>query len=105
MSEAKPRPVLVTGASKGIGRAIAVRIARDGFPVTVHYGGDEAGAEETRRLIESDGGSARILGFDVSDRDAALAAPGADMESNGPHWGLLLNAGLALHHPFPSLTG
>ena len=105
MSGAKPRPILVTGASKGIGRAIALRIARDGFPVTVHYGSDRAGAEETLRLIAAEGGTGRLLGFDVSHRAAALDALEADIEANGPYWGVVLNAGIARDNAFPALSG
>ena len=45
------RSVLVTGASKGIGRAIALQLAADGFTVGVHYHRDEAGAQETLEAI------------------------------------------------------
>lgn len=105
MSDGKPKPILVTGASKGIGRAIAQRIARDGFPVTVHYGTDKAGAEETLAAIEAAGGKVRILGFDIADRAASLAALEADIEKHGPYWGVVLNAGIARDNAFPALSG
>ena len=50
------RSVLVTGASKGIGRAIAVKLAADGFTVGVHYHRDEAGAQETLAQVIAAGG-------------------------------------------------
>ena len=64
------RSVLVTGASKGIGKAIARRLGGDGFEVAVHYLTDRAGAEETVRSIEDAGAATRLLQFDVADRDA-----------------------------------
>lgn len=74
------RSILVTGASKGIGRAIACRVAKDGFPVVVHYGRDRDGAEETADRILQAGGSARVLGFDIADHDASVNALTEDME-------------------------
>lgn len=105
MTDKTKRGILVTGASKGIGRAIALRVARDGFPVTVHYGSDKAGADETCRALEAAGGEARALGFDVSDRAAALAALEADIAAHGAYWGVVLNAGIARDNAFPALTG
>ena len=61
------RRVLVTGASKGIGRGIAERLAKRGFDITVHYGRDEAGAEETLKQVIENGGTGRIVGFDVCE--------------------------------------
>jgi len=104
MKAALARRILVTGASKGIGRAIAQRVAAVGLPVVVHYGRDRAGAEETVGAIEADGGSAGILGFDVADRAATRAALEADIEAHGAYWGVVLNAGIARDNAFPALS-
>jgi 3-oxoacyl-[acyl-carrier protein] reductase len=95
------RPVLVTGASKGIGKAIALRLGAAGYPVTVHYGRDAAGAETVAAQIVSAGGVARIIGFDISDRGACQAA----LEKVGAFWGVVLNAGLARDNAFPAIDG
>lgn len=104
MKPALARTILVTGASKGIGRAIALRIAKAGFPVVVHYGRDEAGAAETARSIEAGGGGVRVIGFDVADRSATRAALEADIEAHGAYWGVVLNAGIARDNAFPALS-
>lgn len=102
MSENAQRPVLVTGASKGIGRAVALRIAAMGFPITAHYGGDRAGAEETAKLIREAGGVAEVMGFDVRDRVATRAAL-EDRITRGAFWGVVLCAGVTRDNAFPAI--
>src|ERR1019366_8845569 len=97
------RTILVTGSSKGIGRAIAQRLARDGFSIVVHYRGDREGAEQTINSIREGGGSGRIIQFDLEDRDQCRARLEADISDHGAHYGVVLNAGIARDNAFPAL--
>ena len=65
---------LVTGGSRGIGRAISVALAKDGYPVLINYLSNNQAAEETKKLVEEAGGKAELLPFDVADKDKSDAA-------------------------------
>jgi 3-oxoacyl-[acyl-carrier protein] reductase len=97
------RSILVTGASKGIGRAICERLAGDGFEIVVHYGADAPGADTTLGAIRDRGGRGRIISFDQSDRDQCRARLAADMEAHGVYYGVVLNAGITRDNAFPAL--
>jgi 3-oxoacyl-[acyl-carrier protein] reductase len=99
------RRVLVTGASRGIGRAIAMALARDGFELSINYLRSKAEAESAATEIESLGQRATVLCFDVADREACEQAIAADIEANGPYWGAVCNAGIHSDAPFPGLSG
>ena len=99
------RRVLVTGASKGIGRAVAVQLARDGFSVALHCHSDRSGAEAALADIEEAGGTGHVLQFDVSKGDLTREAIGEDLERNGPYYGVVSNAGIVRDGPFPALSG
>jgi 3-oxoacyl-[acyl-carrier protein] reductase len=97
--------VLVTGSSRGIGRAIAVRLARAGFALVVHGRAPSAALDETVELIVTAGGTARAVHFDVADREAAAAALGADIATHGAYYGVVCNAGITRDGAFPALSG
>jgi 3-oxoacyl-[acyl-carrier protein] reductase len=99
------KSVLVTGASKGIGRAIALAVATAGYQVVAHYGRDAAAAESLRHEIGLAGGNARVFGFDVADREACRAALEADIAAYGPYYGVVSNAGICRDNAFPAMSG
>jgi 3-oxoacyl-[acyl-carrier protein] reductase len=98
------RRVLVTGASKGIGQAIAIEAARAGFDVSVHYNRDKQGAEKTAAAVTELGRSASILSFDISQRDECREALEKEIEEYGVFYGIVCNAGITRDNAFPSIT-
>lgn len=100
----KARRVLVTGSSRGIGRAIALRLARDGFAVTVHCRSGRAEADSVANEIILSNGVATVLQFDVCDRDSCRAALESDVEKNGAYYGIVCNAGISRDAAFPALS-
>jgi 3-oxoacyl-[acyl-carrier protein] reductase len=95
----------VTGASRGIGRAIALALAEDGFDVTVHCRADEEAARETAEGVAARGRRAKRLRFDVADREGAARALAADLAEDGPYFGVVCNAGVHADAAFPALSG
>ncbi len=94
--------VLVTGSTRGIGRAIAVELAHRGYAVTLHGRPGNALAAD---LATSLGAGATALCFDVSDREQARLAIEADIDARGAYYGVVCNAGLARDGAFPALSG
>ena len=80
----EPRIALITGASKGIGAAVARRLARDGFEIWLNYRSDESAAQAVAREIEAAGGRCRLLKFDVADEAAVREALGPLLEERAP---------------------
>jgi 3-oxoacyl-[acyl-carrier protein] reductase len=98
------RSVLVTGASKGIGRAIACRLATDGFLVVIHYHSDKAGAEQTLQQVVTVGGQGRLIQFDISNRAQCREQLEQDIGNHGAYYGVVNNAGITRDGAFPALT-
>jgi len=96
--------VLVTGSSRGIGRAIALRLARDGFDVVVHCRTRIDEAESVAAEVRALGRTARCLQFDVADRARAAGLIGTDLEKHGAYYGVVCNAGLAHDAAFPAMS-
>ena len=91
-----PRIALVTGASRGIGRAIAVALAQDGCRVAINYVANEAAAQETLRLVNAAGGEGELVRFAVADTAAGAAAVEEIVQRHGRLDVLVNNAALAI---------
>ncbi|NQZ28142.1 MAG: 3-oxoacyl-ACP reductase FabG [Colwellia sp.] len=98
--------VLVTGSSKGIGKAIAIELAKSGFDIVVHYNSDIKGAQETLtqvNLHQSDGNS-RIVQFDIANEEQSRQVLTSDIAEFGAYYGVVCNAGVHSDNAFPSMT-
>lgn len=100
-----PTTILVTGSSRGIGRAIALRLAQAGHDIVVHCRTGLEQAEGVAAEVRAAGRQARVLSFDVADRAAAAAALLADTEAHGAYYGVVCNAGIARDNAFPAMSG
>ena len=98
------RRVLVTGAGTGLGKAIAIDLAKMGFNVTLHYRNSSNGAKEALDTIKSSGGEGSLISFDISDRNAVKKALEKDVEQNGAYYGVVCNAGLTADAAFPMMS-
>lgn len=96
--------VLVTGATGSIGRAISLRLAQDGFHVTLHCRSQVAKAEALCQEIHGLGGQADVVVFDVTDRARVRECLEACIAAGGPYYGVVCNAGIARDNAFPALT-
>lgn len=95
--------VLVTGSSRGIGRAIALRLAQDGYNIVLH-GRSAASAQSALDEVRAAGAEARALAFDISDRNATRESLEADVQAHGAYYGVVCNAGLSRDGAFPALS-
>ena len=105
MNQNKSISVLVTGSSRGIGKAIALRLARDGYDVVLHCRSQRAEAEAVAAQIAALGRAVRVLQFDIADRAATAAALEADIAAHGCYYGVVCNAGVARDNAFPAMSG
>lgn len=96
--------VLVTGASKGIGKQIAIDLAAASYHVVIHYHSDETGALECKKIIEEAHGSASLIQFDISKREEAKEKIERDNDAFGAYYGVICNAGITRDSVFPAMT-
>jgi 3-oxoacyl-[acyl-carrier protein] reductase len=99
------KSVLVTGSSRGIGKAIALRLAKDGYDIVLHCRRKRAEADAVAATIVAMGRTARVLQFDIGERDVASAMLLADIEQHGCYYGVVCNAGIARDNAFPAMSG
>jgi len=99
------KTVLVTGSSRGIGKAIALRLARDDYDIVLHCRSRREEADSVARSVVDLGRQARVLQFDVGERQATAAALKADIDEHGCYYGVVCNAGIVRDNVFPAMSG
>ena len=99
------KSVLVTGSSRGIGKAIALRLARDGYDIVLHCRSQREEADSVARSVVDLGRQARVLQFDVGERQATAAALKTDIDQHGCYYGVVCNAGIVRDNVFPAMSG
>jgi 3-oxoacyl-[acyl-carrier protein] reductase len=98
------KKVLITGASRGIGRAIALAASEAGYQITAHYNRGKEAAESLEREILQKGGQIELIQFDVSNREECRERLEKWTDENGAFWGIVCNAGVCADNAFPALS-
>lgn len=101
----KNQSILVTGSSRGIGKAIALRLARDGYDLVLHCRSERQQADAVAQEISQLGRKVRVLQFDISQREQTAAILNQDIEEHGCYYGVVCNAGVARDNAFPAMSG
>jgi 3-oxoacyl-[acyl-carrier protein] reductase len=99
------KKVLITGASRGIGRAITLAVSNADYSVVAHYNKGKSEAESLQKEILDNGGSIELIQFDVSNRNECQEKLEKCSEENGAFWGVICNAGISADDSFPGMSG
>ena len=105
MTTSGAHSIFVTGSSRGIGRAIALRLAREGYDIVLHCHARRDAADQVAAEIAALGRQTRVLQFDVAHREQAAQALLADVEQHGCYYGVVCNAGITRDNAFPAMPG
>jgi len=96
--------ILVTGSSRGIGKAIALQLAEAGYDIALHFHSNREAAELTKQALLEHGVNVSSLQFDIADRAGVKTSIERDIEQHGAYYGVVLNAGIHCDTAFPSMT-
>lgn len=100
MTDKNNKEILITGSSRGIGKATAILLAEQGYNIVLHC---NKNIDKAKAVQEEIGNNARILQFDISNREQTQEILTKDIEENGVYFGLVLNAGIAKDNVFPAM--
>ena len=99
------RTALVTGSSRGIGRAVALALAQNGFDIVLHCRSRMEELYAVRDQIIAMGRNVRCLQFDIANREQAQTVLLDDVEKHGAYYGVVCNAGITRDNAFPAISG
>ncbi|MBQ9245139.1 3-oxoacyl-ACP reductase FabG [bacterium] len=97
------KTIFVTGSSRGIGKAIALYLAENGYNIVLHCNKNIEMLKDVQKIIEQKGVQVRILQFDIKNRKECNEKIAEDINKNGVYYGVVLNAGIAKDSPFPAM--
>ena len=99
------KSVFITGSSRGIGKAIALRLAAEGYDIVLHCRSGLEQAQAVGDEISAMGREVRILQFDIGDRESVAKTLLADIDEHGTYYGVVCNAGVTRDNSFPAMSG